>query len=44
MTLLFSNDFKIPLPDLRSNGLAHGPQNSQMFHLRLNMVITRTLE
>lgn len=44
MGFLLANLLKVPLPDLRGNGLTNGTQNTQVSHLVVDVLVTGTLE
>jgi len=41
---LLSNDFEIPFPNFSRNWLTDGTQNTEMLHLRLDVLVTSPLE
>ena len=44
MGFLLANLLKVPLPDLRGNGLTNGTQNTQVCHLVVDVLVAGTLE
>lgn len=44
MSFLLSNNLKVPFPDLGSDWLSDGSQDSEMLHLMLDVLITRSLK
>ena len=44
VSFLLAHLFEIPLPDFRGDGFPHGPQDAQMSHLVVNVVVAGALE